>query len=211
MYCASSINRAILPCGCHTLLSIFLLSISYTIFDVLHGYRIWSRTHFMGTGWFWYLRPFFDSPSIEATVPSSQAISGLNTPLADIALSSQGSTAFFHLYQHLCYKSEEVDLVEAISFAETNLRQEMKLLSYLTILLRRYNRSQNGFNTPYHAMDIPLNYRDHSHSESRRLCSRHLVKLSPNQHLPHLVCVSLMSVYLKKQWRNFDALLVESI
>ena len=37
----------------------------------------------------------YDSPSIEATVPSSQATSGLNTPMADIALSSQGSTAFF--------------------------------------------------------------------------------------------------------------------
>ena len=37
----------------------------------------------------------YDSPSIEATVPSSQTASGLNTPMADIALSSQGSTAFF--------------------------------------------------------------------------------------------------------------------
>ena len=37
----------------------------------------------------------YDSPSIEATVPSSQTTSGLNTPMANIALSSQESTAFF--------------------------------------------------------------------------------------------------------------------
>ena len=137
----------------------------------------------------------YDSPSIEATVPSSQTTSGLKTS----PCLHRNRLLFFHPYQHLFYKSEEVDLVEAISFAETNIRPERKPLSYLTILLIRYHRSQNGFNTPYYAMDIPLDIRHHSNSESRRLCSRHLVKLSPNQHLPHLVCVSLMSVYLQKQ------------
>ena len=77
----------------------------------------------------------YDSPSIEAAVPSSQTTSGLNTPMADSPSIHRNRLLYFHLYQHLFYKSKEVDLVEAISFAEASIREERKPLSYLTILL----------------------------------------------------------------------------
>ena len=65
---------------------------------------------------------------IGGTVSSSHATtsfhsqlttSGLNSPMTDIAMSSQESTPIYHLYQHQFCKAKKSNLVEGVSFAET--------------------------------------------------------------------------------------------
>ena len=142
------------------------------------------------------------SPLIEATVPSSltsthsrMTTSGLNSPMAEITLSSQDSAHFFHLYQLLFYEREEVVLVGGESFAKTGIQGERKFVFHLTILLMFYHQNSNESNTLNHATDILLDTRHHSLLECRRPCSRDPMALSPLQQPYHLVCGFLMSVY----------------
>ena len=108
---------------------------------------------------------------------SQMTTSDMNSPMAQVALSSQESAAVFPPLTTF-RGNGEVEHVEAVNFVEICLRTERKLLLHSKIFPIRYQRNQNDFIIPFYAMGTLLDMRHHFLLESIVSCSRNLMTLT---------------------------------